>query len=128
MNFFDTHTERFFMLLGRLNHQPPCTTRMQAHDLLLKLWIDVARQTGAPSALLSKMKQRTISHEHGWTRITADPCYWSSSTTPGVRISLHHDGTIVMQRINDASAAEIVFFRPGARSIAKRAKRSSLAA
>lgn len=111
MSHHTTSERRFFALLKAVESHPPCTSRQEAHDLLLHHWIDVCERYGLPDALIRKMHHRTLSTGHGWKDLDQDPCYWESRTTPGVRIYLHHNGQIVMQRINDPSSHVIMYLK-----------------
>ena len=90
--------QRFLTLLGQLKHMPPCSSRQEAHDMLLLLWMRICEGAGARRQLLNSMRQRTLCAEHGWKNLDKSPCYWDSETTPGIRIYLHANGTIVIQR------------------------------
>ena len=37
--------ERFFTLLNQLKHMPPCSSRQEAHDMLLLLWMRIRCET-----------------------------------------------------------------------------------
>ena len=111
MNYPVTYERRFFALLAAIDSMPRCTTRQQAHDLLLHSWIQICSKYGLTKSQAERMALRTICPEHGWKDIDQTPCYWDSKTSPGVRIYLHDDGTIVMQRINDGLHQEILFVK-----------------
>lgn len=102
--------DRFFTLLGQLKHMPPCSSRQQAHDILLLLWMRICEDAGARRDLLNRMRQRTLCAEDGWKNLDKSPCYWDSDTTPGVRIYLHANGTIVIQRKGCGLDSEILHF------------------
>ncbi|WP_227468550.1 hypothetical protein [Delftia acidovorans] len=102
--------QRFLTLLGQLKHMPPCSSRQEAHDMLLLLWMRICEGAGARRQLLNSMRQRTLCAEHGWKNLDKSPCYWDSETTPGIRIYLHANGTIVIQRQGGAQDSEILHF------------------
>ncbi|MGN1055358.1 MAG: hypothetical protein ACI4QS_01425 [Comamonas sp.] len=111
MDFRTTYERRFFALLRAVEQQPACSNRQEAHDLLLNAWIHVSKEHLLPEGLVEKMPFRSLSTEHGWHDLDQNPCYWDSKTSPGVRIYLHDDGQIVMQRINDGGQHEILFHK-----------------
>lgn len=94
--------ERFFTLLNQLKHMPPCSSRQEAHDMLLLLWMRICEGAGARRELLNRMRQRTLCAEHGWKNLDKSPCHLDSDTLPGIRIYLHSNGTIVIQRQGSA--------------------------
>lgn len=114
MNYLTTYERRFFALLKVVEQQPRCSSRQEAHDLLLKGWILVCKDQLLPKGLVEKMFFRNLSPKHGWHDLDKNPCYWDSKTSPGVRIYLHDDGEIVMQRINDTGQQEILFHKKSA--------------
>lgn len=102
--------ERFVNLLNQLKHMPPCSSRQEAHDMLLLLWIRICEGAGARRELLNRMRQRTLCAEHGWKNLDKSPCHLDSDTLPGIRIYLHANGTIVIQRQGGAQDSEILHF------------------
>ncbi|MGE8397150.1 MAG: hypothetical protein ACN6NT_06075 [Comamonas sp.] len=114
MNYLTTYERRFFALLKIIEQQPRCSNRQEAHDQLLKVWILVCQEHLLPKGLIEKMFFRSLSAQHGWHDLDKDPCYWDSKTSPGVRIYLHDNGEIVIQRINDAGQHEILFHKKSA--------------
>jgi hypothetical protein len=114
MNYRTTYEKRFFALLKVVEQQPSCSNRQEAHDLLLKVWIQVCKEHLLPKGLVEKMLFRELSAQHGWHDLHKNPCFWDSKTSPGVRIYLHDNGEIVMQRINDAGQHEILFHKKSA--------------
>jgi hypothetical protein len=102
--------DRFFTLLDQLKHMPPCTSRQEAHDMLLLLWIRICKDAGAHRELLNSMRQRTLCFEHGWRNLDKSPCYWDSREPLGIRIYLHANGTIVIQRADGRQCMEILHF------------------
>ena len=111
MNYQATFERRFYALLKAVDPQPRCTSRQEAHDLLLKHWVLICEKNGLPKLQVERMKSRSLSTAHGWHNLDKNPCYWDLSTSPGVRIYLHDDGLIVMQRINDGDHQEILFVK-----------------
>lgn len=102
--------DRFFALLGQLKHMPPCSSRQEAHDMLLLLWMRICEGAGARRHLINGMRQRTLCPEHGWKNLDKSPCYWDSGKSLGIRIYLHANGTIVIQRQGGAMDSEILHF------------------
>src|SRR5256885_9870510 len=103
--------ERFFTLLNQLKHIPPCSSRQEARDMLLLLWMRICEGAGARRELLNRMRQRTLCAEHGWKNLDKSPCHLDSDTLPGIRIYLHSNGTIVIQRQGGAQDSEILHSR-----------------
>jgi hypothetical protein len=114
MNYRTTYERRFFALLKVVEQQPSCSSRQEAHDLLLQGWILVSKEHLLPQGLVEKLFFRSLTPAHGWHDLDKNPCYWDSKTSPGVRIYLHDNGEIVMQRINDAGQHEILFHKKSA--------------
>lgn len=106
-----TYERRFYALLKAIESEPRCTSRQEAHDMLLKHWILVSHKQLLPEPLIKTMSLRNLSEECGWRNLEKNPCYWDSKTTPGVRIYLHDNGQIVMQRINDGDKQEILYIK-----------------
>lgn len=115
-----TSERRFYALLKAVESEPSCSSRQEAHDMLLRHWIAVSEKYGLPGPLIRKMHARGLRPEHGWRDLDQNPCYWESRTTPGVRIYLHDNGQIVMQRINDPSGHEILYLKTSHPSPPKR--------
>lgn len=111
MNYQATFERRFYALLKAVDPQPRCTSRQEAHDLLLKHWVLICEKNGLPKTQVERMKSHNLSTAHGWHNLDQNPCHWDSNTSPGVRIYLHDDGLIVMQRINDGEQQEILFLK-----------------
>lgn len=110
----DLLESRFHALVQRLKQSPASRTRQEAHDLLIGHWRAVNQEFGLAPEVLRSMNDRRLCREHGWHNLGTTPCYWDSKTTPEIRIYLHDDGAIVIQRINDLLNAEILHFSPPA--------------
>lgn len=113
MREFQAIERRFSDFLASIQSIPACSSRQEAHDVLLEHWIKTCRKFGLSRQLLATMQHRSLCAEHGWQDLDKDPCFWDSRTAPGVRIYLHRNGQIVMQKTNDAAGNEILFFKTG---------------
>jgi hypothetical protein len=100
------------MLLCRLEAAPACATREQAFDQLQSLWLDTHIYFASPEHELRRIRSRRLTEAHGWNDLDADPCHLAPDADPGMRIYLHRDGGIVIQRMRDGHS-QIMFSRLG---------------
>ena len=99
-------------LLSDLEGLPPCESRDQAYAELHQYWLQINERAGMPATQIAHIRQRSLSAEHGWENLQADPCYIDSFLAPAIRVSLHANGAIVIQRMN-SNRPEVLFAQPG---------------
>lgn len=90
-----------------------CHSALEAHDLICAAWLEVNVHYGAGERFLRRLRDRRLCAEHGWKDLDSDPCYWDSWEQPSIRIHLHQDGSIVIQRFS-GEAAKILYAQTGA--------------
>lgn len=90
---------RIFTFLSEMEKAPPCKNREEAFDLVKKLWIDANLSMNATKSELRSFIDLQLHKEHGWQDLDRDPCYLPSIQQTDVRLYLHLDGTIVIQRM-----------------------------
>lgn len=100
------------MLLSRLEAAPACSTREQAFEQLQALWLQTHIYFALPEAELRRIRSRRLSESHGWKDLDCDPCHLDHDSDACVRIYLHRDGGIVIQRVRDGGN-QIIFSRQG---------------
>ncbi len=99
------------VLLSRLEAAPACASREQAFEQLQALWLQTHIYFAMPEADLRRIRSRRLSEAHGWKNLDHDPCYLDHDK-PGVRIYLHRDGSMVIQRAREGGS-QIIFSRQG---------------
>lgn len=87
-------------LVISLANQPLCASREEAYEAILKSWLHINERNGSPVNQIQHILARRMCTEHGWENLHADPCYVDSFIAPAVRVNLHHNGTIVIQRMD----------------------------
>ncbi len=92
------------------------SSRQEALDLVLKIWIATNLNYGTPESDLLALRRMRLCAEDGWRDLEKDPCYLDSPERSGLRLHLHHDGTIVLQNNSDHTA-RIVFTKLGASAL-----------
>lgn len=105
------------MLIVRLQAAPACSSAQEAHDTLLAAWQQVHRDCQSSPRYQSALAKRRLCAEHGWRDLDKTVCYLDSSEQPPIRIYLHRDGSMVIQRMEKANT-EILFTSPGKRQMA----------
>ena len=102
------------MLVDRLQKAPACSTAQEAHDMLMAAWQDVHRECQSSPRYQAALAKRRLCAEHGWRDLDKSVCYFDSDEQPPVRVYLHQDGSVVIQRM-EQSNIEILFTSPGKR-------------
>lgn len=100
------------MLMSRLEAATACASREQAYEQLQALWVETHIYFAAPEAELRRIRSRRLTESHGWKDLERDPCYIDPDADPSVRIYLHRDGSMVIQRVRQGSS-RIIFSRQG---------------
>ena len=90
----------------------PCSSVFEAHSLVCSKLLEVNERNTAPEAVLNRIKGNQLSAEHGWINVEGDPCFQDFGTEGLIRVSLHRNGTIVVQRMHAASP-EVLFVQLG---------------
>lgn len=107
---------RIFGFLTEMEKAPACRSRQEAFLLFKSLWIEVNQLFETPEDDMQLFLQLELCKECGWKDLAADPCYLPSIEHTNVRLYLHHDGTIVLQRMED-DAQPILLFKQGAKAL-----------
>lgn len=105
------------MLIARLQKAPACSSAQEAHDALLGAWQQVHRDCQSSPRYQAALAKRRLCAEHGWRDLDKAACYFDSDEQPPIRIYLHRDGSMVIQRMEKANA-DILFTAPGKRQTA----------
>lgn len=102
------------MLVSRLEAAPACASREQAFEQLQDLWLQTHIYFAAPESELRRIRSRRMTEAHGWKDLGGDPCYLDrdTDTEAGVRIYLHRNGGVIMQRVR-GGGSQIMFSRLG---------------
>lgn len=109
LSTFDT---RFSTLLKKLESAPACTSAQEAFDAFKQLWLDSNVEHESPADVLEHVKSRKLIAEHGWQGIGTSLCYVDLAEAPEIRVYLHSDGSIVVQRMAPGNGS-ILFTKPG---------------
>jgi len=107
---------RVAMLVERLQHIRPCSSAQQAHDVVVAQWRQVHEDCKISPRYLALLEARRLCPEHGWHDLDKAACYFDSQELPPMRIYLHRDGGIVIQRMQPDNI-EILFTLPGQRQL-----------
>ena len=108
---------RLRAFIAEMEKAKKATNRQEAFDLVFSIWIAIHQKYGTPDSDLLALKHMQLCAAHGWHDLDKDPCYLNSPEGRGLRLHLHHNGTIVLQNYVDASLG-IVFTKPGAVALA----------
>ncbi|WP_280192292.1 hypothetical protein [Delftia sp. PS-11] len=100
------------MLVSRLEAAPACASREQAFEQVQSLWLQTHLYFASPEAELRRIRSRRMTESHGWKDLDRDPCYLDPDSGPEVRLYLHRDGSMVIQRMRNGSS-QIIFSRLG---------------
>lgn len=104
---------RFYpKVLERLQSTPPFASREEAADWLRAEWLAVHIAAGAGKRRLQAIRDAKICAEQGWRFISPSVCYIDSPESPPLRLFLHADGAMVLQRMY-TDRNEILFAKPG---------------
>lgn len=107
---------RAAMLVERLQHIRPCTNAQEAHDVVVGAWLQVHVDCKISPRYLALLENRRLCAEHGWHDLDQPVCYFDGEELPPMRIYLHRDGSIVIQRMQ-ADNVDILFTLPGQRRV-----------
>ncbi|MEG2045766.1 MAG: hypothetical protein RR100_02855 [Comamonas sp.] len=105
---------RVAMLVERLQHIRPCASAQEAHDVVIEEWRQVHRDCHISPRYLALLDNRSLCAEHGWHDLDQPVCYFDSDELPPMRIYLHRDGSIVIQRMQPDNV-QILFTLPSKR-------------
>lgn len=106
---FDT---RLVTLLKKLEMAPACDSAESAFRLFVDQWLAANVHHESPEKAQEYIRSRRLCAEHGWKGLGSSLCYVDCSEMPNVRLYLHADGSIVIQRM-DPGANSILFTKPG---------------
>lgn len=100
---------RAVAFLKRIESLPPCSSRQQAYESLLAHWHAVESCYLEDKAVLDALLCKKMTPENDWHCLDCNPCYWQSPKAPEIRVYLHDDGSIVIQRLGGARDGGILF-------------------
>lgn len=100
---------RAVAFLKRVEAMEPCASRQQAYESLLKHWHAVESSYHDDKDYLDALLHKTMSEENDWHCLDSNPCYWQSPKVPQLRIYVHDDGAIVIQRLGGTREGRILF-------------------
>lgn len=100
---------RAVAFLKRIESMAPCSSRQQAYDSLLAHWHAVESSYHDDPAYLDGLLHTQMSAENNWHCLDGNPCYWQSPRAPQLRIYIHDDGAIVIQRLGGTREDRILF-------------------
>lgn len=98
-----------------MTNASPCASVFEAHSLVCRKLLEVKERNTTSDATINLVEGNQLSVEHGWTNVEGDPCFQDFGTEGLMRVSLHRNGTIVVQRMQGASP-EVLFVQLGADS------------
>lgn len=99
---------RAVAFLKRIEGMKPCASRQQAYESLLAHWHAVESTYHDDKAYLDALLKKKMTAENDWHCLEGNPCYWQSPKAPQLRIYVHDDGAIVIQRLG-AREGRILF-------------------
>ena len=100
---------RAVAFLKRVEGMEPCASRQQAYERLLGHWHAVESSYHHDKEYLDALLHKKMSEENDWHSLDSDPCYWQSPKVPQLRIYVHDDGAIVIQRLGASREGRILF-------------------
>lgn len=100
-------------LCTRIAHSPRCSTLEEAYETLRSSWVHVNQMHDSSQRMQDYLDTRRMLAEHGWQNLDGDPCRKPSEYEPGVWFNLHHNGSIVIERIPPEGRSTILFAHPG---------------
>lgn len=92
---------RLHSWLGKIEAAEPCHSQQDAHDLIMRLWVQVNLEVGAGEDLIQELNKRRLCMEHGWQGLDSDVAFANIEENLRVRVYLHNDGSIVVQAIEE---------------------------
>ena len=108
---------RAVAFLRRIESMPPCISREQAYESVLMHWHAVESSYRDDKAYLDALLQKKMTPENDWHCLDENPCYWQSPKAPQIRLYIHDDGTIVIQRLGGAREGRILFALNSAKAV-----------
>lgn len=90
----------FAVYVRKLEHQPAPTNREEAFKLITTYWRETMLEYGASAEWAREYDAAGMTEKDGWKNLDADPCYWDNHYKQRIRIYVHRNGTIVIQRRN----------------------------
>ncbi len=100
---------RAVAFLKRIESMSPCTSRQQAYEGLLAHWHAVESRYCGDSDSVDSLLGKKMTPENDWHCLDGDPCYWQSPRAPQMRVYIHGDGAIVIQRMDGMREGRILF-------------------
>lgn len=100
---------RAVAFLKRIESMQPCTSRQQAYESLLAHWHAVESRYRGDKDSLDRLLGKKMTPENDWHCLDCDPCYWQSPRAPQMRVYIHDDGAIVIQRMGGTREGRILF-------------------
>ena len=108
------------LLFERLHSAAPFGSRKEAEKWLRDAWVQIHIETGASSRRIRIMKSARICEEQGWHDVDKNVCFLQSPDYPPLRLFVHNDGAIVLQRIF-TDKNEIIFAKPAKKKVSSHA-------
>lgn len=90
----------FAVYVRKLEAQPIPTDRETASQLIHSFWRETMMEYGASEKWAREFDATGMTEKDGWKNLDADPCYWDNQYQKKIRIYVHNNGTIIMQRRN----------------------------
>lgn len=110
VRLFYEFERRAVAFLKRVEGMEPCASRQQAYESLLTHWHAVESSYHEDDkAYLDALLHKKMSAENDWHCLDGNPCYWQSPKVPQLRIYVHDDGAIVIQRLGGTREGRILF-------------------
>ena len=100
---------RAVAFLKRIEGMPPCSSRQQAYESLLAHWHAVESCYLEDKTALDALLRKKMTPENDWHCLDCNPCYWQSPKAPEIRVYIHDDGSIVIQRLGGSRDGGILF-------------------
>jgi len=112
VNMISSFDTRLNTLLKKLDAATACDSAESAFELLCTHWLETNIEHESPASMQHYIRSRRLVAEQGWKGLETTVCYLDSSEMPSIRLYLHQDGTIVIQRI-ESSNSNILYSKPG---------------
>ncbi|WP_370678570.1 hypothetical protein [Comamonas sp. GB3 AK4-5] len=97
-----TFETRLVTLLNKLEAAPLCGNADAAFALFHAAWLATNEAHKSPPALLAHWRSQRLCSEHGWQDLHTQAAHLSFAESPNIRVYLHADGGIVIQRMAPA--------------------------
>lgn len=108
----ETFELRISTLIKQLKSSKPCADWREAHELVKSKWIEVCSEVGMPQGYLELISQTPLVPEPDLDTSPAGNFQLNGVDEPLVCTYIQADGGIVIQRLEGASAMEILMNLP----------------